>query len=108
MPKPLPPRVVALQAKVDALIETPLGTTVKQLSATISAIKKVYYAPLGRDRRTRLGTYLDASYTSLTKLTQSTDKKVAAAALRALPPALRPRPTSKPTATSKPKPKSAR
>jgi len=49
VPKQLPPRVLARQARVDALIATPRGTTVKELSATVKAIKKVYFALRGAD-----------------------------------------------------------
>lgn len=91
MPKATrPPTKIQLTA--DALIAAPGSTDVKQLGAAVKAIKRVYYAALGDARRRALRAKLDDHYAALIALTRSTDKKVAAAALRTLPPALRPRP----------------
>jgi hypothetical protein len=94
MPKPPPARVLKIQQRTDALIATPVGEMVAELRAAVSAIKKVYYEPLGDPRRRRLRAHLDAHYDALIALTRSDDRKIASAALRALPPVLRPKPNA--------------
>jgi len=85
------PPLTKLHLRVDALIATPLGATVKELRTRITAIKKVYFGALGNARRKALRTYLDAHYDALLVLTSSTDKRVASSALHVLPPVLRPK-----------------
>ncbi|MFN0253678.1 MAG: hypothetical protein ACKV2T_42815 [Kofleriaceae bacterium] len=93
MPKTTPPPTVTkVQRAADTLIAGAPLTDVKQLRAAVSAIKRVYYAALGNARRRALRTKLDEHYASLVTLARNSNKTIAAAALRALPPVLRPKP----------------
>lgn len=96
MPKPAPPPT-KVQRTADALIAGPALGDVKQLGAAVSAIKRVYYAALGDARRRALRAKLDEHYANLVALTASADRKVATAALRTLPPVLRPKTTKVPS-----------
>jgi hypothetical protein len=95
MPKPPSARVAKVRQKADDLIATPVAKTVKDLNATVNAIKKVYFGPLGDPRRRALRAHLDAHYEALIALTNSADQKISRAALRALPPVLRPKPSKR-------------